>query len=99
MYTKTRMEIHPVSDKEKLRWIENPNFFLPSFLPSFLPFKLLSRKSPGKKKATQSREHHLPLSDSLRTISTNRSSENICSSNGGAQEEGRFLDSTSIRAG
>jgi hypothetical protein len=92
MYTKRRMEIHPVPDKEKLRWIENPNFF-PSFLPSFpsLPFKLLSRKSPGKKKATQSREHHLPLSDSLRTISTNRSSENICSSNGGAQEEGRIF--------
>jgi len=40
MYTKRRMKIHPVSDKEKLRWIENPNFFLPSFLPSFpsLPF-------------------------------------------------------------
>jgi hypothetical protein len=37
MYTKRRMEIHPVLDKEKLRWIENPNFF-PSFLPSFLSF-------------------------------------------------------------
>jgi hypothetical protein len=97
MYTKRRMVIHPVPDKEKLRWIENPKFFLPSFPSSYSAE--LSPKSPGKKEATQSREHHLPLSDSLRTISTNRSSENICSSNGGAQEEGRFSDSTSIRVG
>lgn len=48
MYTKTRMEIHPVSDKEKLRWIENPNFF-PSFLPSF-PSSYLAENLQEKRK-------------------------------------------------
>jgi hypothetical protein len=57
MYTKRRMEIHPVPDKENLRWIENPKYFLPSFLPSLqvtqqnLAQNLQEKRKPPKAKS------------------------------------------------